>query len=76
MIPDKKGWDHIDYAAHMLYGLREANRKNVQGIFYGKGLEESTMHNRLWALARYVEGEQAPSKKKRGRLLWSGGRRL
>lgn len=63
-IPDKAGWDNIDHCAYMMYGLRESNRNNVQGIFYNKGLDESQMHNRLWALIRYAEYNQAPSKKK------------
>ena len=63
-IPDQADWDNIDYCVYMLYGLRQANRSNVQGIFYNKGLTESQMHNRIWALVKYTEYNQAPSRKK------------
>ena len=47
----------------MLYDIREANTKSVQGIFHRKNLSEHEMHIKIWALIKYQEFNSAPSRK-------------
>lgn len=60
--PDKSDWDNIDHCAHMLYGLRQSNTRNARGLFFGKHLDQPTIHNRLWALLKWWEYEHSPSR--------------
>ena len=61
--PDKSQWDNVDHCALMLYDIREANTKSVQGIFHRKNLSEHEMHIEIWALIKYQEFNSAPSRK-------------
>ena len=63
--PDKSNWDDIDHCALMLFEIREANTKSVEGLFYRTNLSEHDIHIRIWALVKYVEFNTAPSRKKR-----------
>lgn len=59
---DETGWDQRDHLAKMIWAIKNANTKSVQGLFYGKGLTDNEIHVRIWALCKYVEFQLAPTK--------------
>ena len=66
--PDKSQWDDIDHCALMLFEIRDANTRSVEGIFYRKNLSEHEMHIYIWALVKHVEFNTAPSRRKGAKL--------
>ena len=50
--------------ALMLFEIREADAKSVEGLFYRTNLSEYEMHIRIWALFKYQEFNTAPSRKR------------
>ena len=60
-VPDKSTWDSADYCAFMIYHLKKDNLKNVNGLFYNKGLNDAQILDRLWGLVKHEEWKHAPS---------------
>ena len=48
-------WDAVDFMARTFYWLRQRHTKNAQGLFYKKGVTESEINARLWAVIKYCE---------------------
>ena len=48
----------------MLFEIREANTKIVEGLFYQTNLSEHEMHIRIRALVKYQEFNTAPSRER------------
>ena len=61
--PDKSNWDNVDHCALMLFEIREANMKSVEGLFYRTDLSERDIHQYIWAMVKYQEFNIAPSRK-------------
>ena len=61
--PDKSNWDNVDHCALMLFEIREANLKSVEGLFYRTDLSECDIHQYIWAMVKLQEFNIAPSRK-------------
>ncbi|KAL6712864.1 hypothetical protein ACLMJK_009576, partial [Lecanora helva] len=53
----------------MLFGIVHANTSSVGGIFFGKALTARQIYMRVWAIIRYVEFQDAPSKRQKQQKL-------
>ena len=60
---DTSGWDIVDYQARLLYTLRDFNMNSADGLFYGKRISENEVDSRLWNLWKWVEYNEAPSRR-------------
>ena len=61
---DRSSWDHVDHLANLLYDIRLANTKSVEGVFFKKGFTESEINHRIWILVKNQEYNCAPSRRK------------
>ncbi|KAI9869170.1 MAG: hypothetical protein M1830_005471 [Pleopsidium flavum] len=61
--PAKRGWKAIDHYAFFLFCVREENMRSNEGIFYGMGLSDTDIDNRVWQILRRVAFDLSPSRK-------------
>ena len=64
-LTPQDGWKPVDHYAKLLHWVIKTNRKNKNGIFFGKGLSDSEFVCRAWALIKYEEYNCAPSRQNR-----------
>ena len=65
--PDKHKWDKVDHYAACLYDIKTENSRSVEGIFYGKDLNEIEITNLTWNTMKHVEHGLTDSRKPRSK---------
>ena len=60
---DTSEWTDVDYAARLLWKLRNHATHSADGMFYGKHMSENEIDSLIWNLWKHVEYSEAPSRR-------------
>lgn len=59
--PDKSQWTKLDHYASFLHWVSSENVSDQNGIFFGKGLPDDIMYQRVWKVLQYSCTRVTPS---------------
>ncbi|KAL8881663.1 MAG: hypothetical protein Q9198_001176 [Flavoplaca austrocitrina] len=61
--PDRSGWTRLDHYARFVWWVAKENTEDQNGIFYGKGLSDDIIHQRVWMVLQRSNQNNTPSHK-------------